>query len=95
MNEQELLAEIERLKKLSVRRTVKQAFKDAYKRWFDIMISPEDASDSVGVFAVFSSTIMIAVILVIVWIVSCVKTHGLCLVLPLVYPIWFLFRREE
>jgi hypothetical protein len=94
LNEKEMLEEIARLKKLTTNRTVKQAFKDAYKRWYDIMASPNDW-DGFGEFAVFLTTIMVAFLLVVLCGVAIILTKGLLALPLLAYPIWVLFRREE
>lgn len=94
MNEKELLAEIDRLKKLTTHRTVKQACRDAYKRWYGIMASPNDW-DGFGEFAVFLTTITVACLLVVLYGVAVILTKGLLALPILAYPVWVLFRREE
>lgn len=95
MNEEQLLEEIERLKKLTTRRTVKQAFKDAYNRWYGIMTSPDDWWSSFGEFVVFFATIIVASILVVLYAVIVILTKGLLALPLLAYPLWVLFRKEE
>lgn len=94
MNEQELLEEIARLKGLATRRSIKKTFKDAYKRWYNIMVSPNDL-DTFSEFTVFFTTITIAAFVAIMFCVTIVWTKGLTALPLLAYPIWVLFRREE
>lgn len=93
MDNQELLAEITRLKKLTARRSVKQAFKDAYKRWYSIMASPNDW-DGFNEFAVFLTTITIVCLLVVLYGAAIILTKGLLALPLLAYPSWVLFRKE-
>lgn len=94
MDNQELLAEIARLRKLTTRRTVKQTFKDAYNRWYRIVASPNNF-DGFSEFAVFLTTIAVAFLLVLLYGVAIILTKGLLALLLPAYPVWVLFRKEE
>lgn len=94
MDNQELLAEIARLKKLTTRRTIKQAFNDAYKRWYGIMASPNDF-EGFSEFVVFLTTITIVCLLVVLYGAAIILTKGLLALPLLAYPTWVLFRKEE
>lgn len=89
-----MLAEIERLKRLTARRTVKQAFKDAYNKFCNIMFYPNDW-DGFDKFTVFFTGILAGVTLIGLYIWAITLTKGLLAIPLLAYPVWVLFRKEE